>query len=60
VDRLSKAIVEVATLPEAQAKFRELGFETNSSDAAKFTTELAAETKIWTDVVNRLDRGTLQ
>lgn len=60
VERLSKAITEVAALPEAQAKFRELGFETTSSDATKFTSELAAETKIWTDVVSHLDPGTLQ
>ncbi|MBN9050233.1 MAG: tripartite tricarboxylate transporter substrate binding protein [Rhizobiales bacterium] len=53
VDRLSKAIVEVARLPDVRKKFGEMGFEDKASDAGQFSRELAAELAIWSDVVKK-------
>ncbi|MBV9953617.1 MAG: hypothetical protein JOZ70_00065 [Pseudolabrys sp.] len=60
VDRLSKAILTASSGPEAQAKFKELGFEPSTSGAEKFNDELNAEFKIWADVVKNLDPATFK
>lgn len=53
--RISKLILEAAAMPEARAKFAELGFEPQSYGMDDFSRQLAAELHIWTDVVNKLN-----
>jgi tripartite-type tricarboxylate transporter receptor subunit TctC len=53
VERLSKAIVDAARLPDVRKKFSEMGFEDKASDSAQFNRELSAELAIWSDVVKK-------
>ena len=54
VEKLSKAIVELASTPDSKAKFKELGFEPDSIGAEEFQRQLNLERGIWTDVVAKL------
>lgn len=53
--RISKMILKAAALPEAQAKFAQLGFEPRSYGLDEFSRQLAAELQIWTEVVKKLN-----
>ena len=53
VDRLEQAILQVAAMPDIKARLAGLGFEPTSTPGAQFRSELSAEIKTWTAVLEK-------
>ena len=53
VDRLEQAILQIAAMPDIREKLAELGFEPTSTPGAQFRSELSAEIKTWTAVLDK-------
>jgi tripartite-type tricarboxylate transporter receptor subunit TctC len=53
VDKLEQAILQAASLPDIKEKLTALGFEPTSTPGAKFRTELSAEIKTWSAVLEK-------
>lgn len=57
VDKLEKAILTVANMPEIKDKLTKLGFETVSTPGGTFRPMLSKEIKTWSDVLNKAGMG---
>jgi tripartite-type tricarboxylate transporter receptor subunit TctC len=53
VERFETAAIEVAAMPEVKAKLVTLGFDTTSTSGERFRSDLAAEIRRWTEVVEK-------
>jgi tripartite-type tricarboxylate transporter receptor subunit TctC len=53
VDKLEQAVLQAASLPDIKEKLTALGFEPTSTPGAKFRTELSAEIKTWSTVLEK-------
>ena len=54
-DRLGDAVLKVAEMPDIKAKLGQLGFEPTSIPGEQFQRDVAAEVKLWDDVIKKAD-----
>ncbi len=52
-DKLEQAILQTSSLPDIKEKLAALGFEPTSTPGAQFRTELSAEIKTWSTVLEK-------
>jgi tripartite-type tricarboxylate transporter receptor subunit TctC len=52
-DRLGDAVLKVAAMPEIKEKLSQLGFEPTSIAGSQFQSDVAAELKMWADVIEK-------
>ena len=52
-DQLERAILQVAAMPDIKEKLSKLGFETTATPGAQFRSELSAEIKTWSAVLEK-------
>jgi tripartite-type tricarboxylate transporter receptor subunit TctC len=53
IERFEKAALEVANMPEIRDRLVTLGFDTASTSGERFRSDIAAELKRWTEVVQK-------
>jgi len=53
VDRLEQSILQVAAMPDVEARLTELGFEPVNTPGAEFRDKLSTESKTWKAVLQR-------
>jgi tripartite-type tricarboxylate transporter receptor subunit TctC len=52
-DKLGDAVLKVAAMPDIRDKLTQLGFEPTSVPGEKFQRDVAAEVKMWADVIEK-------